>query len=88
MLLESARPFKFRDRQREAMQRLVGALTSEPILIRPDLSKEFIVDADASDIGIGVVLSQRVNGHERVVSYYGKGLTRTERNYCTTRKEL
>ena len=87
-LLESARPFEFRDQQREAMQTLVEALTSEPILIRPDLSKEFIVDADASDIGIGVVLSQRVDGYERVVSYYGKGLTRNERNYCTTRKEL
>ena len=87
-LLQDSVPFKFQDVQRRAMATLISALTSEPILVRPDLNKDFIVDTDASDIGIGVVLSQLIHGEERVVSFYSKGLSKSEKNYCTTRKEL
>ena len=34
------------------------------------------------------MLSQLQNGEEKVIGYYSKCLSRSERRYCTTRKEL
>ncbi|KAG8184468.1 hypothetical protein JTE90_002315 [Oedothorax gibbosus] len=48
----------------------------------------FILDTDASKEGIGAVLSQEVDGKERVIAYFSKSLSKPERNYCVTRKEL
>ena len=47
-----------------------------------------IVDADASLLGAGCVLSQVQDGKERVIAYYSNAFNRQERNYCVTRREL
>ena len=59
-----------------------------PILPYPNLTDEFCLDTDASEYAIGAVLSQKQNRKERVVAYFSRTLTRSERNYCVTRKEL
>merc|ERR1711893_172930 len=61
---------------------------SAPILAYPDPSAEFILDTDASGYGIGAVLSQVQEGKERVIAYGSKALTKEERRYCVTRREL
>ena len=38
------------------MKKLKNMLGSAPVLQKPDFDKSFIVQADASDIGIGAVL--------------------------------
>ena len=44
---------------------------------------------DASDTGIGAVLSQTdENGRERVISYASRTLSKPEGGYCVTHKEL
>lgn len=48
----------------------------------------FLLDTDTNDIAIGAVLSQEVDGEERVIAYASKCLNKAERKYCTTRKEL
>ena len=66
-----------------------GKLVTTPILAYPDFNRPFILDTDASDIGIGAVLSQRdEEGRERVVAYASRTLSKAERKYCVTRREL
>ena len=46
------------------------------------------MDTDASDYGIGGVLSQCIEGTEHVIAYYSKSLNPSQQKYCTTRREL
>jgi hypothetical protein len=46
------------------------------------------VDTDASNVGIGGVLSKVQDGQELVLAYYSKTLNKAERNYCVTLREL
>lgn len=41
-----------------AFSKLKGLLTSAPILIQPDPPLQFVVQVDASDTGVGAVLSK------------------------------
>lgn len=43
----------------------------------------FILDTDASHVGIGAVLSQMVDGRECVLAYFSKVLTKPERRRGT-----
>ena len=63
-------------------------LTTAPILAHPDFSQPFILDTDASDLAIGSVLSQKIDNKERVLAYASRTLSKAERKYCVTRKEL
>src|SRR6267154_19341 len=54
----------------------------------PKYEGGYCLDTDASNEAIGAVLSQRQNGQERVIAYASRLLTKPERNYCVTRKEL
>ena len=71
-----------------AFQVLKTRLIEAPILAYPDPEQEYILDTDASNEGIGAVLSQLQGGRERVICYASRSLNKAERNYCTTRKEL
>jgi len=50
--------------------------------------EEYILDTDASNHNAGAVMSQVQDGREVVVAYYSKALSASEKNYCTTRREL
>ena len=63
-------------------------MCSAPVLMYPKFDREFILQTDASDTGLGVALSQLDNnGLERPVAYASKVLSPRERKYCTTEKE-
>ncbi|MES9880251.1 MAG: RNase H-like domain-containing protein [Sedimenticola sp.] len=87
-LLLKSEPFVWSESCRTAFSSLKEKLTTAPILAYPDISAEFILDTDASNESIGAVLSQVQDGMERVVSYGSRSLTKAERNYAVTRKEL
>ena len=72
--------------QEEAFVGLRERLCVAPILAYPVPNVKFILDTDASNDGIGGVLSQEIEGKERVITYYSKTLSKPERNYCVTRK--
>jgi hypothetical protein len=55
-----------------------------PILAYLQPGERFIVDTDASNIGIGGVLSQIRVQEEQTIAYYSKTLNRAKRNDCVT----
>ena len=87
-LTEKNSKFEWTDEQEESWRILKERLTSPPVLMYPDPEAAFILDTDASDFGIGAVLSQIQDGEERVVAYGSRVLTKQERRYCVTRREL
>ncbi|GFT74516.1 retrovirus-related Pol polyprotein from transposon 412 [Trichonephila clavipes] len=87
-LTESKQKFQWTKECEDSFLQLKEALTSSPILIYPQPDKPFILDTDASNESVGAVLSQEIDGQERVVAYWSKCFLKPERNYCVTRKEL
>ncbi|KAJ8375683.1 hypothetical protein SKAU_G00062630 [Synaphobranchus kaupii] len=87
-LTDKCRPFVWQEEQSIAFDQLRAALTEAPVLAYPDAQRPFIVDTDASNTGVGAVLSQEDEDGERVVAYYSRALGKAERNYCVTRREL
>ena len=64
-------------------------MISAPILTHPDFGWQFILNTDASDTGLGAVLSQvDEEGRERPIAYGRQLLSKAERRYCVTRREL
>ena len=80
--------FQWGVEEETAFQRLKTLLIEAPVLTYPDPSRQYILDTDASNEAAGAVLSQMVDGEERVVAYYSKTFSPPQRNYCVTRREL
>ena len=87
-LTEKGVLFNFDKDAEQAFRELKRRLITAPILAFPERDATFILDTDASDVGLGAVLSQEIDGMERVVAYGSRLLTKPERKYCVTRKEL
>ena len=88
-LTERTAPFTWSHECQESFDQLRERLCSTPILAYPDFQRPFILDTDASDTGIGGVLSQMDDqGRERVIAYGSRLLSKPERKYCVTRREL
>lgn len=87
-LLTKGVPFEWSEECQTAFDILKKRLTSAPVLTYPSPGEVFILDTDASSTGLGAVLSQVQNGEERVLGYFSRSLSRAEKNYCVTRKEL
>ena len=58
------------------------------MLAFPKEDLPYIIDTDASDYGIGGVLSQDIDGTEYVIAYYSKSLNPAQQKYCTSKCEL
>ncbi|XP_052782882.1 uncharacterized protein LOC128219100 [Mya arenaria] len=80
--------FKFGEEQQNAFDLLKQALVNFPVLALPKQTGEFVLDCDASKNAFGAELLQMQNGAEHVVAYGSEALTKEQRRYCTTRKEL
>ena len=87
-LTDKGQQFDWDESCATAFHRLKTALTGAPVLAVPDAQRSFILDTDASNMGVGAVLSQQEADGERVVAYFSRALSRAERNYCVTRREL
>lgn len=84
---KSTKPFVWTDEADKALSALKILLTSAPILAMPDFSKEFIMECDSSNTGVGGVLLQNIDGVERVIEYMSQRLSDTQIKYSVTEKE-
>ena len=67
---------------------LKNAFCNSPCLVYPQKDKEFILNTDASHYAIRCVLSQIIDGQEKVIAFGSRKLSKAEVTYCITRKEL
>ena len=71
-----------------AFQEVKVLLCTAPLLVHFDMAKSIVVHCDASEYGVGAVLSHVLpDGTERPVSYASRTLSSAERNYATVEKE-
>ena len=87
-LFEKGRSFKFDEKCISAFAKLKSVMISRPVLETPDFREPFKIAVDASDIGVGAVLIQDINGKEHPISYFSKKLDKSQVNYSTIEKEL
>lgn len=80
-------PFKWTDEAEVAFKKLKECLVSAPVLSCPDYNLPFEVHTDASNYGIGGMLTQSINGKEHPIAYMSKSLTAAEKNYSITERE-
>ncbi len=93
-LLEAGQPFLWTEPCQNAFEDLKSALTGEEVMSFPQDDGLYILDCDASDFAVGAVLSQMQwcdkakQTLERPIAYASKSLTKSQRRYCVTRREL
>eukprot|EP00731_Ephydatia_muelleri_P029100 Em0020g744a len=72
----------------EAFEALKRHLCTSPVLKCPDFERPFVLQTDASNWGVGAVLSQVDDAdNEHPVAYFSKKLLPRERRYSTIEKE-
>ena len=67
---------------REAFKRLKTSLTNAPVLAYPRFDREFLLETDASGVGLGAVLSQRQDDDTiRPIAFASRTLQPHEQRY-------
>jgi hypothetical protein len=76
------------DECERAFTELKQKLTEKPVLYAPDFTKEFILQTDASDKGVGVIMAQKGSDNtDHPILYLSRKFTTTEQKFGTTEKE-
>ena len=88
-LLKKGEPnqIKWDAESNESFQTLKTALTQKPILRLPNFEKQFVLQTDASDSGLGAVLLQEYDGVNMPVMYISRKLNAAETRYSTIERE-
>jgi len=89
-LTRSDKAWSWDTKEREAFECLKMTVTTAPVLVSPQDSEPFRIEADSSDFTSGAVLSQQLPGEEKwhPVAFYSKSLSLVERNYEIHDKEM
>lgn len=84
---KDAPPFSWSPEADLAFIKLKACLTTAPVLACPDFSLPFTVHSDASEFGIGGMLTQCFDGEEHPIAFCSRSLNKQERNYSATERE-
>ena len=89
MLTRKNEKWRWEEAQQKAFKQLKEIFATRPLLVVPDLDKEFRVEADTSNFATGGMLSIKYEDNKwRLVAYISKSLNETERNYEIHDKEM
>uniref|UniRef100_A0A673AT68 Gypsy retrotransposon integrase-like protein 1 n=1 Tax=Sphaeramia orbicularis TaxID=375764 RepID=A0A673AT68_9TELE len=82
--------FRWNPEADAAFVKLKRAFTSAPILSVLDPARQFVVEVDASDLGVGAVISQRSPKDNRLhpCAFLSRRLSKAESNYDIGNREL
>ena len=81
-------PFNWGAEQQEAFVSLKELLITAPVLAFPNFSKDYLLETDASGVGLGAVLAQRrEDGAVTPIAYASRTLQKHEQNYGVTELE-
>ena len=86
-LLKKDKVFKWTETEQRSFDNVKSDLANGPLLVNYDGCSSLIVEVDASPIGVGYVLLQKVNGKELPVYFASKKLTSAEQNYAQIHRE-
>lgn len=75
------------DQCQQAFDLIKQASMQAPVLTSPDFTQPFRVQTDASETGLGAVLTQECAGKEHVIAYASRLLRGAERSYSVSEKE-
>ncbi len=84
---EAPDPVQWMELCQQALTKVKAALCGGPLLHSPNFDLPFLLQTDASDRGLGAVLSQVVGAEERPVLYLSRKLSKRETRYSTIEKE-
>jgi len=95
-LLQKGREFAWSEHCEKAVWRLIGLVTSEPVIIPPDTDQQFILYVDASQFATGAILYQvdktrkdaRGNPLLWPLGFNSQTFNKTEQNYPIYDREL
>ena len=87
-LLNKKERFTWSKELESAVEQLKQALQKAPILGYPNDTDPYTLTTDASSFGIGAIISQRQQGGERVIAYASKTISKSQRNFSPTKREL
>lgn len=86
-LLNKDQPWQWEESQEQVFQQAKDALQANSLLVHYDVSKPLVLACDASQYGIGAVLSHVIDNEERPVAYISRTLSAAEKNYSQIEKE-
>jgi len=95
-LLQKGRAFAWDQLCEDAVRRLIGLVTSEPVLVPPDTNEQFILYVDASQFATGAILYQADKERKdrwgnpllRPLGFNSQTFSKTEQNYPIYDREL
>src|SRR5712672_160342 len=95
-LLQKGRAFAWDQLCKDAVRRLIGLVTSEPVLVPPDTNEQFILYVDASQFATGAILYQadkerkdrQGNPLLQPLGFNSQTFSKTEQNYPIYNREL
>jgi hypothetical protein len=88
-LTKKGAEFLWTQRHKDAFNTLIEKMATRPILLQPNFDKQFVLQTDASALGIGAVLLQAGDTPKlQLVEFFSATFTPTERNYDIYEREL
>jgi hypothetical protein len=84
ILLKKETKFKWAEDQQDAFE----SLLAKKKLTQPDFNKVFILETDASNIGLGAALSQIFEEGQKPIAFASRTLSDAEKKYSITEKEM